>query len=143
MKIRLIAHNSSQYSETVSLRSKILREPLGLEFSKEELENENSLIHIAVFDNDKIIGCLVLSPNGKEMIEMRQVAVKEDVQGQGIGQKLVHYGEKYAGEKGFRKMILNARKTAVDFYQKLGYEVVSDEFIRVTIPHYQMQKNLK
>jgi len=47
-----------------------------------------------------------------------------------------------ANKNNFKTMILTARKTAVDFYKKVGYKVVSDEFIEITIPHYKMEKNL-
>jgi predicted GNAT family N-acyltransferase len=39
-------------------------------------------------------------------------------------------------------MTLHARSTAVPFYAKLGYECVGDEFIEVTIPHWEMRKAL-
>jgi predicted GNAT family N-acyltransferase len=37
---------------------------------------------------------------------------------------------------------MHARKSAVGFYEKLGYEIEGDEFEEVTIPHYEMQKTL-
>jgi predicted GNAT family N-acyltransferase len=37
---------------------------------------------------------------------------------------------------------MHARKTALGFYEKLGYRVAGDEFIEVTIPHYVMEKDL-
>jgi predicted GNAT family N-acyltransferase len=37
---------------------------------------------------------------------------------------------------------MHARVTAVRFYEKLGYEVASEEFVEVTIPHRVMRKQL-
>jgi len=37
-------------------------------------------------------------------------------------------------------MVLNARKTAVGFYEKLGYEKIGEEFPEINIPHYKMRK---
>jgi predicted GNAT family N-acyltransferase len=37
---------------------------------------------------------------------------------------------------------MHARKSAVGFYEKLGYKIVGDEFEEVTIPHFEMQKTL-
>jgi predicted GNAT family N-acyltransferase len=39
-------------------------------------------------------------------------------------------------------MVMNARKTAVGFYEKLGYNAKGDEFEEVTIPHFLMEKTL-
>jgi predicted GNAT family N-acyltransferase len=37
---------------------------------------------------------------------------------------------------------MHARKTAVGFYEKLGYKRIGNEFLEVTIPHYAMEKAL-
>ncbi|MBS1564192.1 MAG: GNAT family N-acetyltransferase, partial [Bacteroidetes bacterium] len=33
-------------------------------------------------------------------------------------------------------------KTAVGFYEKLGYVAVGEEFLEVTLPHFVMEKKL-
>lgn len=37
---------------------------------------------------------------------------------------------------------LNSQKQAVGFYLKLGFKVVSDEFLEEGVPHYKMELNL-
>jgi predicted GNAT family N-acyltransferase len=37
---------------------------------------------------------------------------------------------------------MHARKNAVGFYEKMGYQVTGDEFTELTIPHYIMEKQL-
>jgi predicted GNAT family N-acyltransferase len=34
------------------------------------------------------------------------------------------------------------RKHTVDFFEKLGYQTVGEEFIEITIPHFEMHKEL-
>ena len=100
IRIKEIAFNSSDYKKAVTIREKILRIPLGLSFSKEELEREASDIHIAGFSGETMIGTLVLSPQNKEIIRMRQVAVHSGYQKRGIGKQLVEFSEKFAVEQG-------------------------------------------
>lgn len=50
--------------------------------------------------------------------------------------------EQFALEKGLQKLKLNAQTHAIPFYGKLGYEVVSDEFLDAGIPHKTMVKKL-
>ena len=57
---------------------------------------------------------------------MRQVAVVNDLQGQGIGKALVKYSEALAQRLGSCRMILHARETAVAFYERLGYRQCGD-----------------
>ncbi|MFY8005577.1 MAG: GNAT family N-acetyltransferase, partial [Chitinophagaceae bacterium] len=68
--------------------------------------------------------------------------VKDGLQGKGIGRVLMNFAENVARDYGYKIMQMNARKTAVGFYEKLGYAVCSDEFEEVTIPHFLMQKAL-
>lgn len=63
--------------------------------------------------------------------------------GQGTGSKLMHYAEKTATEKlGAKEICMDAQKTAEGFYKKLGYEIVSDDFIEAGIMHVKMRKKL-
>jgi hypothetical protein len=46
---KLVDYGSDEYKKAVALREKILRKPLGLFFTKEELEMEKEHVHIAGF----------------------------------------------------------------------------------------------
>lgn len=142
IEIRLVEHGSPDYEETVRLRLRILREPLGLSFTPEQLSSEETDLHLAAFAEGRLVGCLVLTPCDAESVKMRQVAVDTDVQGQGIGGALVVAAEEVAVAQGFRLMTLHARETAVPFYLRLGYTVEGEPFKEVTIPHRRMHKRL-
>jgi ribosomal protein S18 acetylase RimI-like enzyme len=137
-----IAHGSSAYWATVDLREAVLRKPLGLQFSAEELAAESDSHHVACYRGDRVVGCLVLRPLGDGDARMRQVAVVPEMQGQGIGTALVNFAEALARKNGYRRMILHAREAAVSFYEKLGYARVGDPFVEVTVPHWAMHKSL-
>ena len=139
---QLIDHGSKYYQAEVKLREGILRKPLGLSFSKAELLAEGNSIHLGSFDGDKLLACLVLKPLNSDQIQMRQVAVDPYLQGQGLGKALVEYSEKYAKKHNYKQMLLHARGAAVPFYEKLGYLKKGDCFLEVTIPHWEMFKEL-
>ena len=52
------------------------------------------------------------------------------------------FAENVARDLGYRKLCMHARKTALGFYEKLGYTVAGEEFLEVTIPHFTMEKAL-
>jgi predicted GNAT family N-acyltransferase len=54
----------------------------------------------------------------------------------------MQFAENLARDRGMKKLVMHARKTAVGFYEKLGYKVTGEEFEEVTIPHYEMEKVL-
>jgi predicted GNAT family N-acyltransferase len=137
-----IPFGSVWYALSIALRFDILRKPLGLHFTAEQLIIEDREFHIAYIEEGKVLGCLILVPKENGVIKMRQVAVAENQQGKGIGKKMVIFSETIAKEKGFTIMDLNARKTAVPFYLSLKYTIVGEEFEEVTIPHLRMVKEL-
>ena len=137
-----VQHGTEEYDRTVALRDEILRSPLGLAFSSEELAGETDSFHLACRRNGELVGCVVLKPLPDQQIRMRQLAVRTDCQGQGIGRSLVVYSESFAREHGYREMVLHARESATGFYQRLGYRKEGDPFIEVTLPHYAMRKSI-
>jgi ribosomal protein S18 acetylase RimI-like enzyme len=140
--ISQIAYGTPAYDATLDLRYKILREPLGLTFSKEDLAREHADFHIACHEDDEPVACLVLTPLSTTDVKMRQVAVAQHAQRRGIGRALSQFAEDFARQRGFSRITLHARDTAVAFYEKLGYELVGEPFEEVTIPHQEMQKQL-
>ena len=142
MAVKIIDHGSKEYKQMVDLRYNMLRKPLGLTFSEEELQEESKNILIGCFDDDKLEGCCMLVPKDNETLQLRQMAVISGLQGKGIGRVLMQFAENIARDRGYRKLIMHARKTAMGFYEKLGYRKTGNEFLEVTIAHYAMEKNL-
>jgi len=142
MPLKIIDHGSPEYRQMVDLRMEILRKPLGLNFSPEDLEKEKEDILIGAFDEDRILACCLLTREGDGLCRLRQMAVVNNQQGKGIGATLMNFAEIVARDKGYNIMSMHARKSAAGFYEKLGYLITSDEFQEVTIPHVVMQKNL-
>lgn len=126
----------------IDLRYQILRKPLGLSFTQQEMEEEKNNIHIGCFDDERLEGCCMLVPLDNSMIQLRQMAVLSGLQGKGIGKVLMQFAENISRDQGYKKIIMHARKTAVGFYEKSGYTKTGDEFLEVTIPHFVMEKSL-
>ncbi len=142
-QFNLVDFGTPAYDETVRLRRDILRIPLQLEFYPEDLALEYDQYHLAGYDQTgDLVACLVLKTLPDSAIKMRQVAVQENLQKQGIGQLMVAASEAIARDLGFKKMVLHARKTAVPFYKKIKYKPSGKEFLEVEIPHFKMVKNL-
>jgi len=142
MALKQIDHGTKEYQQMVKLRMDILRQPLGLTFTPEELAEEKEHILIGAFDDDEMLACCMLTKTDDTSLRLRQMAVQNNLQGKGIGASMMNFAEIVARDKGYKKLVMHARKTALGFYEKFGYKVVGDEFIEVTIPHYVMEKRL-
>jgi predicted GNAT family N-acyltransferase len=120
----------------------MLRKPLGLTFTKEDLESEKNDILIGFFDDEKLEGCCILTKEDQKTVRLRQMAVLSGLQGKGIGRVIMSFAENIARDLRFKRLNMHARKTAIGFYEKLGYHVEGPEFEEVTIPHVEMVKEL-
>lgn len=142
MALKLIEHGSEDYKKMVDLRDAVLRKPLGLHFTPEELEKEKEDILIGCFEDGKIEACCLLTKTAEHTVRLRQMAVLSGFQGKGIGRVLMQFAENVARDRGFKKLTMHARESAIGFYEKLGYRKVGERFDEVTIPHFMMEKDL-
>ncbi len=142
MALRIIDHGTDEYTQMVKLRNMLLRKPLGLTFDVDELEGEKDDILLGCFDDKKLEGCCLLTKVAPEIVRLRQMAVVSGLQGKGIGKVLMQFAENIARDRGYKKIIMHARKTAVGFYEKSSYKKTGEEFEEVTIAHYIMEKDL-
>ncbi len=142
MALKIIDHGSKEYKQMVDLRFRILRNPLGLSFTPEDLDAEKNDILIGVFEDDKLEACCILTETDPKSVRLRQMAVTSVLQGKGIGRQLMSFAENIARDRGYKRLTMHARKSAVGFYEKNGYKVSGNEFVEVTIPHFEMEKEL-
>ena len=142
MALKIIDYGTKEYQQMVKMRTDILRKPLGLTFTQEELDKERDEVLIGAFEDERMLGCCMLIKQPDNTVRLRQMAVMNNLQGKGIGRALMHFAENIARDMGYKKLSMHARKTASGFYEKLGYQVTGDEFLEVTSPHYVMEKIL-
>jgi predicted GNAT family N-acyltransferase len=143
MYILQIAFGTPAFDEAVQLRYEVLRRPLGLTYTVEQLSAEYDQLHLAAYsDAAVLVGYLNLTPQDAQIVKMRQVAVAPTWQRKGVGNALVQASEELAQQLGFARMVLHARETAVPFYNALGYNSVGTRFEEVGIPHFRMEKAL-
>ncbi|MCE1188423.1 MAG: GNAT family N-acetyltransferase [Ignavibacteria bacterium] len=142
-QIAIVPFTGVYYSDEVALRTRVLRKPLGMQYTREQLQEDDSDVHLHAMIGDQLAGCLLLRRIDSHLFQIRQVAVKPEVQRKGIGTQLVLKAETLVREQGGSNILLHSRKTAIPFYQTLGYSVISEEYIEVSLPHRTMQKILE
>ena len=55
MALKIIDHGTAEYQRMIKLRDEILRKPLGLTFTPDELEKEKYNLHIAAYNSGSCI----------------------------------------------------------------------------------------
>ncbi len=139
-----IEFGSKRYEQTLLLRDKIMRKPLGLSINNDDLSYEQQAIVLAVFDTETILGTGVLVFEDEATAKVRFLCVDSNLQKGGIGRAILENMEERSLQHGIKKVHLESRVTAKDFYKKLGYHEYGDTYLMKQAPveHIRMQKIL-
>lgn len=135
--------------EILPLRSLVLRENKGVEFAGFLEDSMKGVFHIGYFV-DQLVTCIAsfMPVQDKEIgqggWQLRGMATHPDFKGMGLGTEVLAYANTLLLEKGVSYIWCNARASAVPFYEKNMYKVISKEFIIENIgPHFKMIHLLK
>lgn len=136
--------SKSDFERYYDLRWRILRKPWNQPRGSEKDELEDKSIHVMVCKEDRIpVGVGRAHFNSPSEAQIRYMAVEEGFQGKGIGTMVLEELEKIIAKKGAECAVLNARESAVAFYEKHGYRIVSKAHTLFgLIPHFKMKKEL-
>ena len=140
----IIDFGSPLFAEVIHLRDIVLRRPLGLEFTTQQIVAEADDFHFCCTDSElcNVLGTLLMHEISNTTLKMRQVAVHPKRQRDGIGSYMVTAIESWARHRGYSNIELSARDEAVAFYQHLSYSIEGEQFLEVGIPHLRMTKKL-
>lgn len=131
---------SPLYLQTLDLRDRVLRRPLGLTFHPDDLRQEISHRHFAwVSSSRELLACVVVVPLGENRCKLRQMAVDPKVQGQGVGKALLKDLMECWISEGIQQGFLHARLSAEGFYRKCDWIPVGQVFEEVGLPHIRME----
>ncbi|MGX7198207.1 DNA-deoxyinosine glycosylase [Enterococcus olivae] len=113
--------------------------PLQWEFDTIDEQSAPSLV---LFEKQQPIATIRYQAYTHDTIQPDRFCVAKKYRRKGIGRILLEYFERQAIEDGYRFSRLSAEKTALSFYQKLGYETCSEPFEEDGILCIRMQKQL-
>ena len=90
---------------------------------------------------DQIVAYLRIIPAGISYQEpsIGRVLVKNEYRRQGLGWKMMQQAISYIKNNFDSNVVrISAQEYILDFYQRLGFEVVSEKYLEDEIPHYEM-----
>lgn len=102
-------------------------------------EKDKKAYHVFIKDNEVIKAYLRVLDKGISFDEVSIGRVLTTERGIGLGDKILEKGIEVAKEKmNADKIRIEAQCYAKGFYERFGFEQVSDEFLEDGIPHIEM-----
>jgi len=127
-----------------NLRWRILRKPWNQPIGSEKDDIENESHPFIVNLNEKIVATARFHKNTEKEGQIRYLAVEKEYRKKRIATKLIRYIEGFAISLGVSGIIVNVRKTAKEFFEKLDYNIIGEgPLLFNEIEHYVMHKKLK
>lgn len=128
------------YQSALDLRYDLFFRTPGLprEVMFDELESRS--LHVAVVDNGLLYAYGRLSEESPRRFKISQMVVRPNMQGQGLGTRVLIKLTHEAFVKGAEEIYLNARLHAVSMYEKLGFTTSGESYIAKStgVPHIKM-----
>lgn len=139
-----VSADDPEFEDAMAVRIGVFVEEQGVPAEIERDEHEAESEHFVAYRDGRAreaVGTTRLrEKDGLAKIE--RVAVLQSARGEGWGERLMDAAEERARERGFDEVLLHAQSQVEEFYQRLGYETVGDEFDEAGIPHVEMRKPL-
>lgn len=136
------AGTEEQLSDAYNVRKKVFVEEQHVPENIEIDENENSSTHFVLYNDDgQPIGAgrfRIVEGKGK----VERICVLPEYRGLGAGVHIMQKIEEHAKKLPIEELVLNSQSYAVPFYEKIGYQTISDEFMDAGIPHRAMAKKI-
>jgi len=107
--------------------------PPELEWDAEDAE----ALHFLAFEGDYPIGTARLLADG----HIGRVSVLKDWRGLKVGDALIRAVIAEAEQRGLQQQMLSAQVHATPFYERLGFSIVSGEYLDAGIPHVDMVRH--
>ncbi|MFS0644585.1 GNAT family N-acetyltransferase [Siminovitchia sp. 179-K 8D1 HS] len=136
------AKTEKQLREAYAIRKKVFVEEQHVPIEIELDEHETNASHFVLYDGDKPVGAgrfRILDGKGK----VERICILPTHRGKGAGLKIMEKIEEFARSLHIEELVLNAQTSAIPFYKKLGYIVISEQFFDAGIPHRTMKKAVK
>lgn len=145
-EVRFVTAENAEYSKICTLRYRLFFQahhlPFDILFDAQEARSLHTVItHQETHD---VLAYGRLTPGADEIFQISQMVVAPEWQHQGLGKAIIMALLERAAAEQAHTIVLDARTDAVGFYEKLGFEQISDVFpsAKTGVLHVRMQKKL-
>ncbi len=133
---------SRTYEDALTIRYQVFVDEQQVPAELELDELEAASLHAVLYQAEKAIATARIYELKENLYKVQRVAVLKEFRNKGIGRLLMEELEKKVRLENGIQLTLGSQNTAIPFYEKLGYNISSDEFMDAGIPHHMMTKYL-
>ncbi len=103
------------------VRARAMCDGFGCSFEAEFHDDTTDSDYVLVLDGERPVSACRVHWLGGEDAKIERVATLSEYRGKHFGSCGISEAERWAKEKGVKRIFINSREAALGFYQKLGY----------------------
>lgn len=126
-------------SETLDLRHRILSPNKSVDSII--LTEDDVGQHFGIFQSEKLVSVISLFVEN-DNAQFRKFATETTEQNKGYGSILLNHIIEESLKNNIKNLWCNARMSALKFYEKFGFEVVSEKWIKNEIEYVKMERTI-
>jgi predicted GNAT family N-acyltransferase len=145
-RLTLVEYGSDEYLQAAQLRYHLFYQEHNVLFESIFDPQEKQDLHLAIVANsgNRVLAYGRLGQNNFDEFQIYQMVVVPECQGQKLGMRILQALTERAIERGASRLVLNARVTKMQFYQKFGFKIIGGVFASsmTGVPHVKMRKEM-
>ena len=138
----VIAYDFNNFARCIMIRTQVFVIEQGISAEIETDEWENDSTHYLLTEDNKALATARSRLIDENTIKIERVAVLKEARVRGVGTELMRYLlQDIHSQPNLETIKLGSQNSAIPFYEKLGFQVIGEEYLDAGIPHHFMVKN--
>ncbi|TFZ08228.1 YbgC/FadM family acyl-CoA thioesterase [Ramlibacter humi] len=126
-------------TDAAALRTRVFVDEQRIPAELEWDEDDRTALHAVAYNRlGQAVGTGRLLQPEPGVAKIGRMAVHEVLRGEGVGARVLHALLSAAHQRGDRRAVLHAQRSAEGFYQRLGFQPEGEPFEEAGIPHITM-----
>jgi len=137
-----MARDLNDFARCIMIRTLVFVVEQNISAAIETDEFEKTATHYLVTDEGKALATARWQRIDDQTAKIERVAVLKDARGKGVGTKLMRYIlNAIHSDRKIQAIKVGSQNSAIPFYEKLGFQIIGEEYLDADIPHQMMVKN--
>lgn len=143
MEIRVVT-SPEEVAQCLAIRHRVFVGEQGVTEDEEQDGLDGDCVHILARIGETPVGAARINFASPDYAKIQRVAVLAEARGQGVGAAIIRRILAFLREDGRRGRVrLGSQTHALDFYAKLGFQPIGEEYLDARIPHRDMERRLR
>ncbi|MEL6920511.1 MAG: GNAT family N-acetyltransferase [Pseudomonadota bacterium] len=139
------AQTAAEIEQCMSIREIVFVDEQGVAPELERDGKDDVALHYLAVDDDDAVGTARVIVQD-DCFKFQRVAVLGKLRGTGVGAAIMHFMMRDLANRpdaAGKRFFLSSQVSAIPFYEKLGFDVCSDEYEEAGIQHRDMVADIK